>query len=205
MLAVDVARDGFALVSAVYHPSCPVWLRELPAVQVLRTVLLQNYTRTTADNGREVVKRRQKADEGGDGRPPGHLRLSWPYDTDARWCSSNRTSRMHVAPSVIATREVDHDLPPVMHRDEAGTRQCRRQRPGQPRTLRKQPQMHPAHIPDLAPPVPRHGQAPAPLAVVHVKGALTRSRSMPSQAGSPQVTGHLFHTVTDRHHLWNSS
>jgi hypothetical protein len=69
-LAVDFAHDGFALVHAVYHPSSPAWLPELPAVQVLRTVLLQNYTRTTANNGREVVKRRQKADEGGDGRPP---------------------------------------------------------------------------------------------------------------------------------------
>ncbi|MBB4786957.1 transposase [Streptomyces rapamycinicus NRRL 5491] len=78
------ASTGFALSGAVYHPSSPVWLRELPAVQVLRCVLLQNYTRTTR-GAREVVKRREKTDEGGDGRPPGHLRLSSPYDTDTRW------------------------------------------------------------------------------------------------------------------------
>ncbi|MDW6064132.1 hypothetical protein SAZ11_47055 [Streptomyces sp. FXJ1.4098] len=84
-LAVDFARDGFALLGAVYHSSSPGLLREPPAVQVLRCVLLQNYTRTTTRGGREVVKRREKTDEGGDGRPPGHLRLSSPYDTDARW------------------------------------------------------------------------------------------------------------------------
>jgi hypothetical protein len=84
-LALDYARDGFTLVGAVYAPASPPWLRELPAVQVLRQVLVQNYTRTVADNGREVVKRREKTDEGGDGLPPGHLRLASPYDTDTRW------------------------------------------------------------------------------------------------------------------------
>ncbi|MFI1333021.1 hypothetical protein ACH4U7_23520 [Streptomyces sp. NPDC020845] len=68
-LAVDFARDGFALLGAVHHSSSPGWLRELPAVQVLRCVLPQNYTRTTTRGGREVLKRRKKTDEGGDGRP----------------------------------------------------------------------------------------------------------------------------------------
>jgi hypothetical protein len=35
--------------------------------------------------GLEVVERRTKTDESGDGRPPGHQRLFSPYDTDARW------------------------------------------------------------------------------------------------------------------------
>jgi hypothetical protein len=42
-LAADFGRDGFALIEALYAPSAPGWLRELPAVQVLRVVLLQNY------------------------------------------------------------------------------------------------------------------------------------------------------------------
>src|SRR6266542_1718042 len=42
-LALAYGRDGFALLGAVYAPAAPQWLRELPAVQVLRTVLLQNY------------------------------------------------------------------------------------------------------------------------------------------------------------------
>ncbi len=82
-LAIAYARDGYALLDAVYDPSSPGWLRELPAVDVLRRVLLQNYTRTIT-GGREVIKRREKAPEG-DGLPPGHARIASPYDTDARW------------------------------------------------------------------------------------------------------------------------
>jgi hypothetical protein len=78
------APTGYALLEAVYDPSSPGWLRELPAVDVLRRVLLQNYTRTITGNGREVIKRREKEPEG-DGLPPGHARIASPYDTDARW------------------------------------------------------------------------------------------------------------------------
>jgi transposase len=83
-LAVAYGRDGFALLEAVCHPASPAWLRDIPAVQVLRVVLLQNYTRTVHSGGAEVIKRREKAPEG-DGLPPGHLRIASPYDTDARW------------------------------------------------------------------------------------------------------------------------
>jgi hypothetical protein len=82
-LAVAYARDGYALLEAVYDSSAPAWLRELPAVDVLRRVLLQNYTRTIT-GGREVIRWREKEPEG-DGLPPGHARVASPYDTDARW------------------------------------------------------------------------------------------------------------------------
>src|SRR6266536_568999 len=49
---------------AVYHGSAPAWLRELPAVDVLRRVLVQNYTRVITGDGREVIKRREKEPEG---------------------------------------------------------------------------------------------------------------------------------------------
>ncbi|MGH3289955.1 MAG: transposase, partial [Streptosporangiaceae bacterium] len=83
-LAITYARDGYALLEAVYDRSAPAWLRELPAVDVLRRVLLQNYTRVISKDGREVIKRREKEPEG-DGLPPGHARIASPYDTDARW------------------------------------------------------------------------------------------------------------------------
>jgi len=83
-LAIAYARDGYALLEAVYDPSSPAWLRELPAVDVLRRVLVQNYTRTITADGREVIKRREKEPEG-DGLPPGHARIASPYDLDARW------------------------------------------------------------------------------------------------------------------------
>jgi transposase len=83
-LAIAYARDGYALLEAVYDESSPAWLRELPAVDVLRRVLVQNYTRTITGNGRQVIKRREKEPDG-DGLPPGHTRVASPYDTDARW------------------------------------------------------------------------------------------------------------------------
>ena len=45
-LAIAYARDGYALLEAVYDSSSPGWLREIPAMDVLRRVLVQNYTRT---------------------------------------------------------------------------------------------------------------------------------------------------------------
>ena len=87
-LAVAYARDGYALLEAVYDPAAPPWLRELPAVDVLRRVLVQNYTRTITGDGREVIKRREKEPDG-DGLPPGHARIASPYDTDAR-CGAKR-------------------------------------------------------------------------------------------------------------------
>src|SRR6266511_3270898 len=81
-LAVAYGQDGFALLAAVYSAAAPGWLREFPAVEVLRVVLLQNYTRTITSDGREVVRRRETDT---DGLPPGRLRLTSPYDTDARW------------------------------------------------------------------------------------------------------------------------
>jgi transposase len=83
-LAIAYARDGYALLEAVYDPSSPRWLRELPAVDVLRRVLVQNYTRAITGNGREVIRRREKEPEG-DGLPPGQARIASPYDLDARW------------------------------------------------------------------------------------------------------------------------
>jgi transposase len=84
-LALAYGQDGFALLTAVYAPGSPVWLRELPAVEILRVVLVQNYMRTVAGDGREVVTRRGNDIDKDGGLPPGCRRLTSPYDTDARW------------------------------------------------------------------------------------------------------------------------
>jgi IS5 family transposase len=83
-LMAAYGTDAVALLRAVYHPSAPVWLAEVPAVEVLRRVLVQNYVITTNAQGREVVRARE-ADT--DGLPPGRTRLSSPYDLDARWAA----------------------------------------------------------------------------------------------------------------------
>jgi transposase len=84
-LALNYGKDGFTLLAALYAPTSPSWLRTLPAVQTLRQVLVQNYTRTTAGNGHIRIKRREREEDGGDGLPPGPIRLASPYDIDTRW------------------------------------------------------------------------------------------------------------------------
>jgi transposase len=73
--SLTVGRDGFALLEAVYAPGTPAWLREIEAVQVLRTAWVQQYHRDE-----KGVRWREGKD-----LPPGRLRLSSPYDTDARY------------------------------------------------------------------------------------------------------------------------
>src|SRR5437016_10203069 len=42
-LAVEVGADGAALLEAIYAADAAPWLREIPAVQILRQVWVQNY------------------------------------------------------------------------------------------------------------------------------------------------------------------
>ncbi|MFG1711326.1 IS1182 family transposase [Nonomuraea sp. M3C6] len=86
-LARAYGADGYALVSAVHAPFSPAWLRQVPAIQALRVMLIQNYVRVTDGKGREVIKRRESLESGGEGIPPGRYRLTSPYDVDARWAA----------------------------------------------------------------------------------------------------------------------
>ncbi|MGH3124494.1 MAG: transposase, partial [Streptosporangiaceae bacterium] len=113
-LAIASAKDGYALLEAVYDRSSPAWLRELPAVDVLRRVLPQNYTRTLTD-GREVIKRREKEPEG-DGLPPGHARIASPYDTGARWGVKREEFRLGCKLHITETCD---DAPPCTCRPAA--------------------------------------------------------------------------------------
>ncbi len=80
-LAAAYGVDGSTLLQAVYAADAPHWLAQIPAVQVLRQVLLQNFVVVVDRRGREVITRRE-ADV--HGLPPGRSRLTSPYDTDAR-------------------------------------------------------------------------------------------------------------------------
>ncbi|MGW3829401.1 IS1182 family transposase [Streptomyces sp. NPDC005071] len=73
--AEQVGRDGFTILEAVHAPRAPAWLREIPAVQVLRKAWVQQYHRDG-----EGVRWREGKD-----LPPGRRRLSSPYDPEARY------------------------------------------------------------------------------------------------------------------------
>jgi transposase len=80
-LAVQYGRDGYWLLEAVHGPGAPGWLAELPAVQVLRRVWIQQYYREAGEDGEKVIRREEREH----GLPPGTGRLASPYDTGARY------------------------------------------------------------------------------------------------------------------------
>ena len=80
-LAVQYGRDGYLLLEAVYAPAAPAWLAQLPAVETLRAIWVQQYYRRVDEHGQEVIRR--EANE--HGLPPGGLALVSPYDLDARY------------------------------------------------------------------------------------------------------------------------
>ena len=82
-LTIAYARDGYALVEACYDDGAPAWARELPAVQVLRTVLVQRFHLDRDGHGGEVIRRREAGLESG--IPPAHIRIASPYDAGASW------------------------------------------------------------------------------------------------------------------------
>ena len=106
-LAVQYGTDGYHLLEAACAPGAPDWLRELPAVQALRAVWVQQYYRSTGEQGQKVIRR--EADE--HGLPPGRARLVWPYDPDARYSEKHGRSwlgyKVHL--SETCTEAADDD------------------------------------------------------------------------------------------------
>jgi transposase len=115
-LAVTVGSDGFALLEAVHAAEAPGWLREVPALQTLRRLWLQQYYRD-----QQGLRWRDKSE-----LPPGALAIGSPYDPEARYgikrgvgwrgykahftetCEPDRPHLIvHVATTVAATNDVD--------------------------------------------------------------------------------------------------
>jgi transposase len=107
-LAQVYGADAVALLRAVFTGEAPVWLAELPAVQTLRVMLVQNYLITTDNRGREVIRRRE-ADT--DGLPPARSRITSPYDLDTRWAAKGDDLFWN-GYKVHLTETCDHDDEP---------------------------------------------------------------------------------------------
>jgi len=97
--AVLVGGDGHALLAAVYALDAPAWLREVPAVALLRRVWVQQFR---LDEG---AVRWRAADD----IPPASVFIGSPYDADAHYARKGTTSwvgyKLHV------TEACDDDLP----------------------------------------------------------------------------------------------
>ena len=97
--AVLVGGDGHALLAAVYAPDAPAWLREVPAVALLRRVWVQQFR---LDEG---AVRWRAADD----IPPAAVVIGSPYDADAHDARKGTTSWVEY--TLHVTEACDDDLP----------------------------------------------------------------------------------------------
>jgi transposase len=101
-LAEQIGTDGWALLTAVYATSAPPWLREVPAVEMLRRVWVQQFTLIQE----RVVWRSD------DNIPPASRLISSPYDPDAHM--SIKRSTVWTGYKVHLTETCDEELPHLL-------------------------------------------------------------------------------------------
>ena len=101
-LAETIGADGIALLHAIYAPSAPTMLHDLPAVELLRQIWVQNYLPTE-----EGVRWREN-----DNIPPAACFISSPYDPDAHYARKHTTQ--WVGYKVHLTETCDDELPPLI-------------------------------------------------------------------------------------------
>ena len=80
--ARTIGQDGHALLAAALDPAAPSWLRQVPAVEILRRVWVQQYYLSA-----EGVQWRTAEH----GIPPSSIFLSSPYDTDSHLARKRTT------------------------------------------------------------------------------------------------------------------
>jgi transposase len=100
-LAEQIGADGRLLLEQVYAADAPAWLREVPTVQILRRVWLQQFYATPPAE----PMRWRLADD----LPPGPLLISSPYDPDARYSKKRETE--WVGYKAHLTESCDNDTP----------------------------------------------------------------------------------------------
>ncbi len=103
-LAALIGADGLALLAAVYAPTAPAWLRDLPAVRTLRAVWVQQYY---APDATGAVRWRAEADW-----PPSAVLIQSPHDPDARYSTKRDTH--WVGDKAHLTETCDEDRPDLI-------------------------------------------------------------------------------------------
>lgn len=81
--AETIGRDGMVLLDRIYdHPTSPPWLREIPAVEILRQTWVHQYY---VDKGKLRWREAKNL-------PPGGTRFDSPYDPEARYGHKRSTT-----------------------------------------------------------------------------------------------------------------
>jgi transposase len=105
-IARQVGADGYQLLAWVQTADTALGLSDLPALEALRQIWIQQYYRCTVP-GLEAHRWRT-----GDEQPPAAVRIASPYDLEARY-SSKRETRW-VGYKVHLTETCDADHPDLM-------------------------------------------------------------------------------------------
>ena len=100
-LAAQIGTDGVRLYQAATASDAPVWLREVPAVETLRAVWLQQFY--APDEAGRVRWRGQ------DDAPPAAVLINSPYDVEARY--SKKRSTVWTGYKVQITETCDPETP----------------------------------------------------------------------------------------------
>ena len=101
-LAEQIGADGWHLLSAINGSHTPVWLREIPAVEVLRRVWIQQF----------YVSEGHIHWRADDNIPPASLLISSPYDPEAHL--SIKRSTVWTGYKVHVTETCDEDSPHLL-------------------------------------------------------------------------------------------
>jgi transposase len=118
-LALSIGGDGYALLIALYAASAPLWLREVPAVDTLRRVWIQQYHLV------EDAVHWRAAEE----IPPATTFISSPYDLDAHYAKKRTTQWVGYKVHITETCEDDDGTDCRWRRDAGHSRQSRTPRP----------------------------------------------------------------------------
>ncbi len=97
--AEDIGRQGRELLDALFDPTAPEWLRQVPAVELLRQVWVQNYQRID-----DIVRWRSS-----ENIPPPSRYIGSPYDQEAHY--SKKRSTTWVGYKVHLTESCEAHLP----------------------------------------------------------------------------------------------
>jgi transposase len=101
-LARQIGADGYQLLDAVWAAESAPYLRALPALEALRQIWVQQYYRCTVP-GQEDLRWRT-ADE----QPPAAVRITSPYDLEARYCTKRDTQWVGYKLHLTETCEPEH-------------------------------------------------------------------------------------------------
>jgi transposase len=105
-LARQVGTDGYQLLAWVQTTDPSLGLRDLPALEALRQIWLQQYYRCTVP-GFEALRWRTS-----DEQPPSAVRIASPYDLEARYSGKRHTH--WVGYKVHLTETCDADQPDLI-------------------------------------------------------------------------------------------